>query len=114
MVKWKEYDMDMQHGHILIYKWKAYNYLDIYQTFLTMGYEVDVIEQHLPSYDEDAEFSARLYGLLQEKQYDFVFTVNYFGVISDTCEQFGIPYLSWSCDSPLISMYHQSVYNACN
>ena len=41
--------MDMQHGHILIYKWKAYNYLDIYQTFLTMGYEVDVIEQHLPS-----------------------------------------------------------------
>ena len=114
MVKWKEYHMDMQHGHILLYKWKAYNYLDIYQTFLSMGYEVDVIEQHLPSYDEDAEFSARLYGLLQEKQYDFVFTVNYFGVISDTCEQFGIPYLSWSCDSPLISMYHQSVYNACN
>lgn len=106
--------MVFQQGHILVYKWKAYNYLDIYETFLTMGYQVDVIEQHLPSYDEDAEFSARLFGLLQEKQYDFVFTVNYFGVISDTCEQFGIPYLSWSCDSPLISMYHESVYNACN
>lgn len=106
--------MKFKQRQILIYKWKAYNYLDIYETFLSMGFQADVIEQHLPSYDEDAEFSARLSKLLHEKDYDFVFTVNYFGVISDTCEQFGIPYVSWSCDSPLISMYHESVYNQCN
>lgn len=106
--------MKFQYRQILIYKWKAYNYLDVYQTFLSMGFQADVIEQHLPSYDEDEEFSARLSKLLKEKNYDFVFTINYFGVISDTCEQAGIPYVSWSCDSPLISMYHESVYNNCN
>lgn len=106
--------MKFSYRQILIYKWKAYNYLDIYQTFLSMGFQVDVIEQHLPSYDEDADFSRRLKELLEKKNYDFVFTVNYFGVISDTCQEAGIPYVSWSCDSPLISMYHESVYNECN
>jgi spore maturation protein CgeB len=107
-------NMKFQNKQILIYKWKAYNYLDVCQAFLAMGFEVDIVEQHLPSYDEDEAFSARLSELLRQKSYDFVFTINYFGVISDTCEQAGVPYVSWSCDSPLISMYHESVYNACN
>ncbi len=106
--------MKFENKRILIYKWRAYNYLDVHQTFLTMGFEVDLIEQHLPSYDEDAGFSERLTKVLHSRPYDFVFTINYFGVVSDTCEQFGIPYVSWSCDSPLISMYHESVYNECN
>lgn len=106
--------MDFNQQRILIYKWKAYNYLDVYETFCRMGFEVDVIEQELVSYDEDADFSNRLLETLDKSSYDFVFTINYFGVISDTCEQFGIPYVSWSCDSPLISMYHESVFNTCN
>lgn len=106
--------MEFQYRRILIYKWRAYNYLDVYETFLTFGFEVDIIEQHLSSYDEDKEFSLKLIKLLREKSYDFVFTINYFGVVSDTCEQAGVPYVSWSCDSPLISMYHESVFNECN
>ena len=106
--------MEFRNRRILIYKWRAYNYLDVYETFLTFGFEVDIIEQHLPSYDEDKEFSLKLIKLLREKPYDFVFTINYFGVVSDACEQAGVPYVSWSCDSPLISMYHESVFNECN
>jgi len=78
------------------------------------GFEIDFIEQHLPSYDEDEELTFKLLKMMREKSYDFVFTINYFGVVSDACEQFGIPYVSWSCDSPLISMYHESVFNDCN
>ncbi len=106
--------MNFSNKRILMYKWRAYNYLDVYQTFLALGFEIDVVAQHLPSYDEDENFAARLIKMLQDRAYDFVFTINYFGVISDACEQAGIPYVSWSCDSPLISMYHESVYNACN
>lgn len=109
-----EKGMEIKYKRILIYKWRAYNYLDVYQTFLALGFEADIVEQHLPSYDEDEKFNLKLIKMLQEKAYDFVFTVNYFGVISDACEQMGVPYVSWSCDSPLISMYHESVYNACN
>lgn len=106
--------MKFQHKHILIYKWNAYNYLDVYRTFERMGFAVDTAEQFLPSYDEDAAFFAYLTGLFSRTAYDFVFSINYFGVISDACERAGLPYVSWSCDSPLISMYHASVYNDCN
>lgn len=99
---------------ILIYKWKAYNYRDIKETFLAMGHEVDVIEQKLESYDRDETFEHRLEQMLKNKRYDFVFTVNYFAVVSIVCEKCNVKYLSWSCDNPLISMYHRSVFYNCN
>ncbi|MFQ8777315.1 MAG: DUF3880 domain-containing protein [Roseburia sp.] len=43
-----------------------------------------------------------------------VFTVNYFPLISNVCERTGVKYVSWTCDNPLISMYHESVFHACN
>ena len=99
---------------ILIYKWRAYNYRDIYETFLAMGHTLDVMEQKLKSYDEDAEFEARLTHILKETSYDFVFTVNYFAVISNVCERCKVKYVSWSSDNPLISMFHKSVFHDCN
>lgn len=104
----------MRSMRILIYKWRAYNYRDIYETFLAMGHTLDVMEQKLKSYDEDAEFEARLTHILKETSYDFVFTVNYFAVISNVCERCKVKYVSWSCDNPLISMYHKSVFHDCN
>lgn len=100
--------------NILVYRWNSYNYIDIIATFQSMGHQVDVIEQELESYDEDEAFAARLHGILQQKNYDFVFTVNYFAVISGVCQQMGIKYVSWSCDSPLLSMYHKNVFLDCN
>lgn len=46
--------------HILMYRWKAYNYRDIEQTFLLLGHTVDNIEQHLGNYDIDPEFEKSL------------------------------------------------------
>lgn len=106
--------MEILNKRILIYKWRAYNYLDVYETFRAFGFAVDFLEQHLLSYDEDVQLTEKLLKRMREKSYDFVFTINYFGVVSDACEQMGVPYVSWSCDSPLISMYHESVFNSHN
>ncbi len=106
--------MEILNKRILIYKWRAYNYLDVYETFRAFGFAVDFLEQHLPSYDEDVQLTEKLLKRMRDKSYDFVFTINYFGVVSDACEQMGVPYVSWSCDSPLISMYHESVFNSHN
>lgn len=100
--------------HILMYRWKAYNYRDIEQTFLLLGHTVDNIEQKLGSYDIDPEFEQVIERKLAENHYDMVFTVNYFALISNVCQRRGIPYVSWSCDNPLISMYHESVFHSCN
>lgn len=99
---------------ILIYKWVAYNYRDIIESLEHMGHTVDIIEYKLTCYDEDDTFAEILAEKIRSTYYDFVFTVNYYGVISDTCQREGVLYVSWSCDSPLISMYHESLYNDCN
>lgn len=99
---------------ILVYRWKAYNYMDIEQTFAAMGHIVDHIEQKLGNYDIEPEFEKILTNKIHEQDYDFVFTVNYFAVISNVCQREHIPYVSWTCDNPLISMYHESVFHDCN
>ena len=97
-----------------MYRWKAYNYRDIEQTFLLLGHTVDNIEQELGSYDVSPEFERVIEAKIHENHYDMVFTVNYFPLISNACKRAGVKYVSWTCDNPLISMYHESVYNDCN
>ena len=100
--------------HILMYRWKAYNYRDIEQTFRLLGHTVDNIEQELGNYDIDPEFEAKIEAMMEKNHYDMVFTVNYFALISNSCQKMGVKYVSWTCDNPLISMYHVSVFNDCN
>lgn len=99
---------------ILMYRWKAYNYKDIKANFIKMGHQVDEVNQELLNYDVDEAFAEMLERKLQSTNYDFVFSVNYFALISNVCESLGIPYVCWSCDNPMISMYHKSVFNSCN
>lgn len=100
--------------HILMYRWKAYNYRDIEQTFLLLGHTVDNIKQELGSYDVSLEFERVIEEKILGTHYDMVFTVNYFPLISNVCERTGVNYVSWTCDNPLISMYHESVFHDCN
>lgn len=100
--------------HILMYRWKAYNYRDIEQTFRLLGHTVDNIEQELGSYDVSPEFEKVIEQKIRDQHYDMVFTVNYFPLISNVCDRLGLKYVSWTCDNPLISMYHESVFHDCN
>ena len=97
-----------------MYRWHTYNYTDVIETFQAFGHTVEQLEYHLENYDEDEAFFELLRKRLLSKPYDFVFTINYFGVVSDACESCGVRYVSWTCDNPLISMHHESVFNRCN
>lgn len=99
---------------ILMYRWKAYNYLDIKFTFEKLGYEVEEVYQELLNYDVDEAFAGKLKGIILSEPYEFLFTVNYFPLISNVCEECGLLYVCWSCDNPLISLYHRSVFNSVN
>ncbi len=99
---------------ILMYRWKAYNYKDIKHTFEKLGYEIKEVWQDLLNYDVDEEFAGILKGMIKAETFEFVFTVNYFPLISNVCQECGILYVCWSCDNPLISMYHKSVFNDVN
>ena len=130
---------------ILFYCWKAYNQADIISALRRRGHTVDMFELELGNFEVDENFTGRFIDKLfngeentacsnvpEAKEhernergtaeklssvYDAVFSVNYFPIISDICEQFsetGIKYICWTCDSPLSTMYHQSIFNKCN
>lgn len=99
---------------ILVYKWKAYNYADICEAFSNLGYEYVTVEQDLDHYDEDPAFEIKLADIIQKENCDMVFTVNYFALVTTVCMKMHIPYVVWTCDNPLISMYNQKVFQPCN
>ena len=48
---------------------------------------------------------------LLKKSYDFVFTINYYPSISDTCNIFHIPYVGWTVDAPVMELYSDTIQN---
>lgn len=99
---------------ILMYRWKAYNQQDIVEQLERRGHTVDEIRGEMSNFDTDMIFYDKFVHKLDGGEYDMVFTVNYFPLISIACEERGIRYVSWCCDSPIGTMYHNSVYNKVN
>lgn len=99
---------------ILVYRWKAYNYPDILEAFTNLGYEYVTVEQDLECYDADREFEERLFGMVLKERCGMVFSVNYFALVTAVCARLQIPYVVWTCDNPLISMYNRNVFESCN
>ncbi len=99
---------------ILVYRWKAYNYADVCEAFSALGYEYVTVEQDLENYDEDKEFEKKLAKIIRAEHCDLVFTINYFALVTTVCAALNIPYVVWTCDNPLISMYHKNVFHPCN
>ncbi len=99
---------------ILMYRWKAYNQFDIIACLEKRGHIVDEVHGEMCNFEDDPGFANKFCQVLDSDSYDMVFTVNYFPLISDACQTRNIPYVSWTCDSPLGTMYNQSVYNSVN
>lgn len=99
---------------ILAYRWKAYNHRDIMNCLARRGHHIDEIKGELASFEADEAFEERLCAALEGGKYDLVFSVNYFPLISDVCQKYGVTYAAWCCDSPISTMYHQSVFNEVN
>lgn len=101
---------------ILIYKWNVFNQHDIKTAFEYFGHDVEMYEEQIEKQDEVTGYKSHNLALLSDvfSQYDLIFSLNYFPHVSDVCEKLGIIYISWTVDSPLISLYHESVYNSCN
>ncbi len=102
--------------NILIYKWKVFNQADVKSAFEYFGHSVDMYEEKPLSSDSITGRKEHDYVMLADvfREYDVIFSLNYFPHVSDICEQTGRKYVAWTVDSPLISLYHQSVFNSCN
>lgn len=100
--------------NILLYSWSNTGLKNITNEFIRLGYNVDQIDLKYNDLNKDKEFSLNFIQCLKQKEYDFVFSYNYFPVISNACNEMKIKYVCWVWDSPLLTLYSKTVSNKCN
>lgn len=99
---------------VLLIEWNSYCHEDLKSALHQAGYMVQSISFPNGIRTEKAEAEKLLTGVLQKETYDFVFSFNFFPVVSEICQQAGIKYLSWVYDSPYIHVYSYTILNSCN
>ncbi|MCR4895648.1 MAG: glycosyltransferase [Lachnospiraceae bacterium] len=86
---------------ILFYDMGSYLYNDILDTLQTMGHYVRTVYYHFDNRCKDDFFYDRFQKKLASEPFDMIFSVNFYPVVAIVANEAKIPYVSWSCDSPL-------------
>lgn len=61
-----------------------------------------------------AEQNEFLKTYITDRHYDYIISYLFIPAVSDICNDFQIPYLSWTYDSPLTSLFTQSIFHKTN
>lgn len=104
---------------VLFYRYGSICEPFILSAFTQLGKDFDIEVSQLSLEIENkhckpSETAQALSSALFEKQFDLVFTVNFFPTVSDVCNIFHIPYAGWTVVSPLLELYSRSAANPCN
>ena len=97
--------------HILIYDHKHSGVPDIREAFEKKGYRIDIFSRPLKDNLKDNEFEQALEQAVEVCSPVFMFSFNFYPIISNICKKKGIPYVCWVYDSPLVSLYSYTVIN---
>ena len=100
--------------NILYYYWDEFTSNDILNVFKRKGHTVDVYSAPIEDKLNDINFAESFLAKIQSSNYDFIFSFNFFPIISKVAEAVGIKYISWCFDSPLKTLYTEAVFNSCN
>lgn len=87
--------------NILLYDMGSYTYKNVKDTLEQLGHSTDTIYYHFNNRFDDSFFCERLIEKIHISKYDCVFSVNFFPLVAAICNESGLPYISWSYDSPL-------------
>lgn len=100
---------------ILVYEYNGFTMEEYVQVLSSLGHEVIVItnfEENTNILSESLE--NKFIKTLVEFKPDFIFSINFFKVISCICERENIKYVSWIVDNPLNDLYSSLAFNKCN
>lgn len=86
---------------ILLYDMGAFTQNDIMSALDKMGIAYENVLYKLKDVQKDAYFEKRIKEILNKDSYDAVFSVNFFPVLAEICNEVTVKYIAWSYDSPL-------------
>ena len=100
---------------ILMIEWDSFGKEDIEEAFCAEGHDLVLFPVSIDGdLDTSFEIRQRLLAALHQEVPDFVFSVNYFPMVSSICNDEGLRYISWIYDAPYARLYSQTVLNPCN
>lgn len=96
---------------ILFVEWKSLCQKDMAEEWIRRGWEVDYFDfpRDKESTRMNKDLAERLIRQIAGASYDFVFSFNYFPVISIACNACQVRYVSWTFDSPFIQLYSNTI-----
>ena len=94
---------------ILMMEWKSFGNEDIIAAFKELGHKVITMPFSNKETGFNEELEKQIVNKIQEFSPDFIFSFNYFPVISLACKKTDMKYVSWVYDSPYVLLYSYTV-----
>ena len=94
---------------ILICRYLSICEPDVIDGFQKNGYRVDEFNEKMQEPDYDTVYLKKLSEVILAGNYEFVFSINFFPIVSKLCNVLRIPYVCWLVDSPVFQMYSEAV-----
>lgn len=99
---------------ILYYCWDEVTEYDILDVFKRKNYTVEIDKTPITDKLNDINYANSLLAKLEKNNYDCIFSFNFYPIISKVANAAGIKYVSWSFDSPCMTLYTEAIFNSCN
>ena len=94
---------------ILMLEWKSFGNEDIIQALKNLGHTVKTIPFSNKEVHHDTEIENELVSEIKAFSPDFVFSFNYFPIVSLACKQADMRYVAWVYDCPYVLLYSYTI-----
>lgn len=99
---------------ILYYDWDEFNGEDCRDAMIRLGHEVETICIDLSSLDLTPEIEEQFRIRFNRNPIDLVYSFDYFPNISEICQKYNVPYISWVFDCPHYPLFSPTINNPVN
>lgn len=94
---------------ILMLEWKSFGNEDIIDAFKQHGHQVKTIPFSNKELHHDDAMEDSLVAEIKNYSPDFVFTFNYFPIVSLACKKSDMAYVAWVYDNPYVMLYSYTI-----
>lgn len=94
---------------ILMMEWKSFGNEDIIAAFKELGHEVKTMPFTNEEMHHNEEIENNIVENINKYSPDFVFSFNYFPIVSLACKKVDMKYVSWVYDNPFVLLYSYTV-----
>ncbi len=105
---------------ILYYDWDEFNGEDCRDAMVRLGHEVETIKMDLSSFDLTPEIERQFKARFDRKDetgkghFDLVYSFDFYPNISEVCQKYDMPYVSWVFDCPHYTLDSHTNTNSVN